>query len=445
MEQWGIAHDPLENPLVPRTVRDRLEEKLDAIRNQSTPVFLKTYDEQARASADAADLRRAHGMTHSPLDGVIVSVKDLFDVQGDVTTAGSIILKDQPPATQNAPVVQRLLQAGAVIIGRTNMSEFAFSGVGINPHYGTPGNAADKSRVPGGSSSGAGVSATEGTSQIAIGTDTGGSIRIPAALNGCVGFKPSAQRVPKAGAFPLSWMLDSVGPLAKSVADCFAADSVLAGRPFEKLIGADLGAVTLGLPDGPLQSIIAPDVHAAFEKARDRLARAGVRFVTFPYADLVERLDRMQGTMPLAAIEAAAVHASFLDGRKGDYDPRVHARISGGRQATAVEYILKARERAALIAEFNQRMENIDALFTPSTAITAPTIAETNASDEAFFATNGKLLRITMLGNLLDTCGVSLPAPDITGMPVGLLLSAVNGQDIRLLKIAAAVEKALQG
>jgi len=427
-----------------RTVRDRLEEKLDAIKNQSTPVFLKTYDDQARAAADAADKRRAHGMVHSPIDGVIVSVKDLFDVQGDVTTAGSIILKSQPPAAHNAPVVQRLLQAGAVIIGRTNMSEFAFSGIGINPHYGTPGNAADKSKVPGGSSSGAGVSATEGTSQIALGTDTGGSIRIPASLNGCVGFKPSAQRVPKAGAFPLSWTLDSVGPLAKTVADCFAADTVLTGRPFEKLIGADLGSVTLGLPDGALSSIISPEVQAAFEKAREKLARAGVRFVSFPYADLIERMDRMQGSLPIAGIEAAAVHAAFLDSRKADYDQRVYARITAGAKASAVEYILKIRERNALIAEFNQRMENVDALFTPATAITAPSIAETDASDEAFFAVNGKLLRITMYGNLLDTCGVSLPAPEVSGMPVGLLLSAVNGHDIRLLKIAAAVEKALQ-
>src|SRR3954471_23683870 len=212
--------------------RDRLEAILDRIaRGQSGEhVFLKLYPEAARAAADAADARRQAGLSLGPLDGAIISIKDLFDVAGEVTTAGSKLRRDAAPASADAPVVTRLRRAGAVVIGKTNMVEFAFAGIGLNPHFGTPGNAADRSRIPGGSSSGAGVSVAEGTSDISIGSDTGGSVRIPAAFNGIVGFKPTAKRVPLEGAFPLSYSLDSIGPLARTVRDCAHADAVMAGE-----------------------------------------------------------------------------------------------------------------------------------------------------------------------------------------------------------------------
>jgi len=214
------------------TIRDKLEpilERLDA-RAADERVFVRLYREAARAAADAADARRHAGVSLSPLDGTVVSIKDLFDVAGETTLAGSIALRDRPPAVRDATIVRRLRQAGAVILGKTNMVEFAYSGLGLNPHYGTPGNAADPLRIPGGSSSGAGVTVAEGTSEISIGSDTGGSVRIPAALNGVVGFKPTAHRVPLDGAFPLSPSLDSIGPLALSVQNCASTDAVMAGE-----------------------------------------------------------------------------------------------------------------------------------------------------------------------------------------------------------------------
>jgi len=212
------------------SVRETVEERLARIAEGAPAVFPRLYAEQARAAADAADARRRDGISLGPLDGAMVSIKDLFDVAGETTRAGSILLADAAPARTDAPVVARLRRAGAVILGKTNMSEFAFSGLGLNPHYGTPGNAADPACIPGGSSSGAGVSVGQGTSDIAIGSDTGGSVRIPASLNGVVGFKPTARRVPLEGAFPLSYALDSLGPLARTVADCAAADAVMAGE-----------------------------------------------------------------------------------------------------------------------------------------------------------------------------------------------------------------------
>jgi aspartyl-tRNA(Asn)/glutamyl-tRNA(Gln) amidotransferase subunit A len=197
------------------TIRDKLEGILARLAQRAADerVYLRLYENAARAAADAADARKRTGVSLGPLDGAIVSIKDLFDIAGETTTAGSVVLRDAPAAQRDAAVVRRLRQAGAVIIGKTNMVEFAFSGLGLNPHYGTPGNAADPERIPGGSSSGAGVSVAERTSDISIGSDTGGSVRIPAALNGVVGFKPTAHRVPLDGAFPLSQSLDSIGPL----------------------------------------------------------------------------------------------------------------------------------------------------------------------------------------------------------------------------------------
>ncbi|RUZ67225.1 amidase family protein, partial [Mesorhizobium sp. M7A.F.Ca.US.007.01.1.1] len=215
-----------------QSVRDHLETILArlAARAGEERVFTKLYAEAARAAADASDARSQAGVTLGPLDGTIVSIKDLFDVAGEPTTAGSLMLKTAAPPLRDAAIVSRLRQAGAVITGKTNMTEFAFTAIGDNQHFGTPGNAVDASRIPGGSSSGAGVSVGEGTSEISIGSDTGGSIRIPASLNGVVGFKPTARRVPLAGAFPLSATLDSIGPLARTVAQCAAADAVMAGE-----------------------------------------------------------------------------------------------------------------------------------------------------------------------------------------------------------------------
>src|SRR3954470_23687766 len=262
------------------SARDRLEQALARIadpKGEGARACLTIYTEAARAAADAADARAKSDISLGPLDGAIVTIKDLFDVAGGPTRAGSRIMADAPPAKADAPIVRRLRAAGAVIVAKTNMTEFAFSGVGMNPHYGTPGNPADRTRVPGGSSSGAAVAAADGMCEIAIGTDTGGSTRIPAALCGIVGYKPSKWRVPTDGAFPLSFTLDSIGPLARSVADCARGDAVLAGEDYTPLKPAPVAGLRLGVPRGFLSTEWDNTVGTRFGAARKKLMDAGAR------------------------------------------------------------------------------------------------------------------------------------------------------------------------
>ncbi|MCJ2136741.1 amidase [Methylobacterium sp. J-026] len=426
------------------SVRDTVEARLARIAAGDPAVFTRLYPGAARAAADAADARRRDGVALGPLDGAIVSIKDLFDVAGETTRAGSVLLADADPAQADAPVVARLRRAGAVILGKTNMSEFAFSGLGLNPHYGTPGNAADPERIPGGSSSGAGVSVGQGTSDIAIGSDTGGSVRIPAALNGVVGFKPTARRVPLAGAFPLSYALDSLGPLARTVADCAAADAVMAGEEPLPLEAFPLAGLRIGVPRGVLFTETEPLVAEAFERALAALSRAGARVADHPIDDLLAAMDAALPDGSIAAIEAAAIHADWLDSRAGCYDPRVHRRIVAGRSASAAGYVRTLRRRAALIAALDGHLAPLDVLALPATAATAPRIAPLEADDAAFLAANRLMLRNTAFGNFFDLTGLSLPMPGLA-RPAGLMLLARNGQDRRLLAIGAGIEAALAG
>src|SRR5208282_5553394 len=261
--QWRHERErrhPLDAPMKPLSCRDRLEQALSRIADpngEGVRACLSVYADTARGAADAADARAAHGVSRGPLDGAIVSIKDLFDVAGEPTRAGSKILAEEAaPASVDAVVVRRLREAGAVIVAKTNMTEFAYSAVGANPHFGTPGNPSDRGRVPGGSSAGAAVAVADGMCEIAIGSDTGGSVRIPAALCGIVGFKPSRQRIPTEGAFPLSFTLDSIGPLGRSVADCAKADAVMAGEDFAPLEPVPLADLRFGLAEGlPLEGL----------------------------------------------------------------------------------------------------------------------------------------------------------------------------------------------
>ncbi|GAN49951.1 amidase [Methylobacterium radiotolerans] len=426
------------------SVRETVEERLARIAEGDPAVFTRLYAEQARAAADAADARRRDGISLGPLDGAMVSIKDLFDVAGETTRAGSILLADAAPARTDAPVVARLRRAGAVILGKTNMSEFAFSGLGLNPHYGTPGNAADPACIPGGSSSGAGVSVGQGTSDIAIGSDTGGSVRIPASLNGVVGFKPTARRVPLEGAFPLSYALDSLGPLARTVADCAAADAVMAGEEPAPLEALAVAGLRIGVPRGLLFTETEGPVAEAFERVLSRLSRAGARIADHPIDDHLAAMDAALPDGSLAAIEAAAIHADWLDSAADRYDPRVHRRIVAGRGATAAGYIRTMRRRAALIAAFDRYLAPLDVLALPATATTAPLTAPLAADDAAFLAANRLMLRNTAFGNFFDLTGLSLPMPDLP-RPAGLMLLARHGQDRRLLAIGAGIEAALAG
>jgi aspartyl-tRNA(Asn)/glutamyl-tRNA(Gln) amidotransferase subunit A len=415
--------------------------RLDA-RSSEERVFLRVYEDSARAAADAADARRRNGMSLGPVDGTVVSIKDLLDVAGEPTTAGSILLRDAAPASRDATVVRRLRQAGAVILGKTNMVEFAFSGLGLNPHYGTPGNAADPNRIPGGSSSGAGVSVAEGTSAISIGSDTGGSVRIPAALNGTVGFKPTARRVPLDGAFPLSYSLDSLGPLARTVQDCATADAIMAGEEPATLSGFPVSGLRVGIPRGRLLSDTEPLVDRAFDASLKALSRAGALIVDHDIEDLLDRMAQATARTSIASVEAAEIHADWLVKRAGEFDPRVQGRIALSSSVAAPEYIRMMRQRAALIAMMDERLAPVDVLALPTTPVVAPPIGPLLSDDELYRQTNLLVLRNPMIANQFDLTSISLRIPD-TSLPVGLMLFARHGQDRRLLQIAAGIETIL--
>jgi len=326
------------------------------------------------------------------------------------------------------------------------MTEFALGAIGANPHFGTPGNPRDRARIPGGSSSGAAVTVGDGMAEIAIGSDTGGSVRIPAALCGIVGFKPSRQRVPTTGAFPLSTSLDSIGPLARSVADCakafvVMADAVTAGEDFAPLAAAPLAGLRFGVVQGfPLENLD-PTVGQAFAAATERLQRAGVR-VTHEAISLLDDMRQVNAYGGIVQPEACAIHRDRLKRRAADIDPNVRVRIERGCAMSAADYIgmLYARER--LVRAMDGWLAGFDALIMPTAGIVAPTIAEV-ADPEVFAARNSMLLRNTSIGNFFDLCGVSLPLP--ASLPVGLMLLARNGHDHALLRIAAGVETLFAG
>jgi aspartyl-tRNA(Asn)/glutamyl-tRNA(Gln) amidotransferase subunit A len=426
------------------TSRTLVEEALDRIADpagEGKRVFVKVYAEAARAAAEAQDRLRAAGYVASPLAGIPVSIKDLFDVAGEVTLAGSRALDDAPPAKTDAPIVARLKAAGAVVIGRTNMTEFAFSGVGINPHYGTPGNPYDRGLIPGGSSAGAPVSVADGMAAVAIGTDTGGSVRIPAALCGLVGFKPTQYRVPRDGATPLSTTLDSIGPIGVSVACCALTDAVMAGEPAEAPVPISPGGLRLGVPQTVMLDDLEAPVAAAFERAVSRLSRAGARITELPL-DMLSDYTRIniKGGLPVA--EAFAWHEKLLERRGQDYDPRIRTRIARGREMTAAEYIRLVDQRADFIRRFDAETEAYDALVMPTVPMTAPPVAAF-AHDEEYARLNIKLLRSTSIINFLDRCALSLPIEPPGTAPVGLMVVGRHGEDRRLLAIGSGIEIAL--
>jgi aspartyl-tRNA(Asn)/glutamyl-tRNA(Gln) amidotransferase subunit A len=418
--------------------RDRLEQALAHIadpKGEGARACLTVYADAARAAADAADARAARGASLGPFDGTIVSIKDLFDVAGEPTRAGSKILAEEAaPAKADAKVVQRLRAAGAVIIAKTNMTEFAFSGIGANPHFGTPGNPRDRTRVPGGSSAGAPISVADGMCDIAIGTDTGGSVRIPASLCGLVGFKPSRQRVPTDGAFPLSTTLDSVGPIGKSVADCAAADAVMAGEEILPLEPIALAGLRFGVAEGLPLDRLDDTVAAAFALAVKRLDDAGAR-VTHETLALFDDMGEINAKGGISPYEACAIHRDRMNRRAGDIDPNVRDRIARGCATSAADYADMVRQRGRLVQGMDARLATLDALLMPTTSIVAPTIAEV-AHSKTFAARNAAVLRNTAIINFFDLCAISLPLQ--AALPVGLMLIARNGHDHRLLRVAAA-------
>jgi aspartyl-tRNA(Asn)/glutamyl-tRNA(Gln) amidotransferase subunit A len=425
------------------TSRRLVEECLARIgdpKGEGARTFLKVHAETARAAADYHDQLRAHGVRLGPWAGIPVSIKDLFDMAGDVTTAGSKVLRGQPPAGTDCPAVARVRAAGFIPIGRTNMTEFAYSGLGLNPHYGTPLNPFERlrRRAPGGSSSGAAVSIVEQMAYGALGTDTGGSCRIPAAFCGIVGFKPTARRVPLSGVFPLSQTLDSVGPLAASVACCAALDAVLADEPAAALDASGVRGRRFAVPTHyALDSL---DTHVArnFERALRELSGAGAEVSEIPLAELDELPDinRKGG---FSGPEAYALHRERLETQGALYDPRVLVRLQRGREQTAADYLDLIRARADLQRRIDKPLAEFDAVLLPTTPIIAPLLQDLE-SDEAYLLTNQLALRNTSIANFLDRCAISIPCHEGGTAPVGLMLMGSHGGDRRMLGIAAAVE-----
>jgi aspartyl-tRNA(Asn)/glutamyl-tRNA(Gln) amidotransferase subunit A len=424
----------------------RLEQALAAIEaagDEGRRIFTQVYADQAREAAQAADARASRGQALSPIDGRIVSIKDLFDVAGETTTAGSALLRGSPAASSDATIVQRLRSAGAVIVGKTNMTEFAFSGIGINPHYGTPGNAHDVTRIPGGSSSGAGVSVARGMAEIAIGSDTGGSVRIPSALNGLTGFKPTQSRVPRTGAFPLSFSLDTVGPLARSVMDCARTDAVLAAEAWRPLPQRTLRGLRIGVPRGLLFSQVEDTVLAAVEAALSSFAAAGARVGDESLDEWLGAPFQLQERGTLVAAEAAYIHRANIEPRAAEYDPVVLGRIRRGMTLDAATYVGIQQARAQLQAALDTRLADLDVLVLPTVPFVAPRI-DALADEAAFNQANGLVLRNPSVFNFYDLPALSLPLPRATGeLPVGLMVVGRRGEDHALLGVAAALEALL--
>lgn len=422
------------------TSRKLTEEALARIADaagEGKRAFVKVWHDQALAAAEASDLQRKAGLVASPLAGLPVSIKNLCDVAGETTLAGSKALDDAPPAKADAPVVARLRAAGAVIVGSTNMSEFAFSGVGFNPHYGTPGNPADRTRVPGGSSSGAAVSVADRMAVAALGTDTGGSVRIPAAVCGIVGFKPTARRVPIDGVVPLSTSLDSIGPLANSVEDCAIVDAVFAAEPIDVPEAMPLAGLRLAVPNHFAMDDLDPVVAKAFERALKALAARGVRIDHIDLPQLNE-LPAINAKGGFAASEAYAWHRELIARRGNVYDPLVAPRIMRGKEMSAADYIDLLGKRADLCRRVSAITSNYDAVAMPTCAIVAPTLDEVSTA-EGFTKKNMLLLRNTTVGNFLDRCGISLPCHAAGELPVGFMLMGEAMADRRVLAMARSV------
>lgn len=425
-----------------------LDACIDAARSSANRhTFIRTSFEAAAVTAGEVDALRASGGPVPPLAGLAVSVKDLFDVRGEVTTAGSTMLAKNAPATADCPAVARLRRAGAALIARTNMSEFAFSGVGINPHFGTPPNPATaaldaQARIPGGSTSGGAVSVATGAAWAALGSDTGGSIRIPAALQGLVGFKNTARLTPTEGAVPLSTTLDTACAITRSVRDAVLLHEVLADQRVT-LSGRPPAELRLAVPTNWMLDALDATVRDAFERSLATLRAAGAHIEEIALAPLADIAD-INATGGFSPAEAWAWHRALLAEHEAEYDPRVALRIRRGASMSAADYIDLLHARMHWIADMAVAMRGFDAMLSPTVPCVAPPIAPLLADDTAFFATNALLLRNPAVVNLLDGCALSLPCQAPDEMPVGLMVWSGAMQDDTVLDVSLAIEAALR-
>jgi aspartyl-tRNA(Asn)/glutamyl-tRNA(Gln) amidotransferase subunit A len=440
-----LAEDLESGRISARKLVDQCLARIADASGEGARVFIHIDTEAAIEAAEAMDRLREVRAAPSAYAGIPVSIKDLFDIKGQVTRAGSRALDDSPPAEADAPVVARLRRAGFVVIGRTNMTEFAYSGIGINPHYGTPKGAWQRSvgHVPGGSSSGAAVSIVDGMAYGALGTDTGGSCRIPAAFNGIVGFKPTQRRVPLDGGVPLSFSLDSFGPIARTVGCCAVLDAVLADEPFVPLQPRPIKGMRLAVPTTTVLDELDEAVAQTFDRALETLSRQGALIERIAVPEFLD-VATMNAKGGFSAAESYAWHR-YLIASKGDiYDPRVASRIMRGESQSAADYVDLLGARRSLIARIAVRLAPYDAIILPTTANTPPRIADL-ADDKAFTRANLLALRNCSLINVIDGCGISLPAHREGDVPVGLMLAASGGADRRIFELAAGMEAVVRG
>ena len=435
---------------------ERMLARAEDAAGEGPRVFRKIYAERARAQAIAFDACRKTGLTSlqlGSLAGIPISIKDLFDIAGEVTTAGSVVLDDRPPASRDAPAIERLRRAGAILIGRTNMTEWAYGAVGANGHFGTPRCVWDRAadggagRIPGGSTSGGAISVTDGMAAATIGSDTGGSVRIPAALNGLAGFKPTARRVPLDGAYPLS-RLDSIGPLAHSAGDCVLLDALMAGEEaaVESLGGLPLRGVRLGVCRNQLQDGLDPEIAQPFERALSRLSAAGAQLIDFTWSELDE-YAAINSKGGFSAAECHARHRHLLETRSSEIDPWVIVRLAPGAKQTAADYIELTAARSDWIARSETRFAAFDALIAPTVPVVAPRIkpiTDDLATLGEYFKANSAVLRNCQFINFLDGCGLTLPIHDPERAPAGLMIAGPAMSDQRVLAIGLAAEAQLR-
>ncbi len=428
-----------------RSLVDAALERIADPAGEGSRAFVAVHASAARVAADAIDTLRHHGLAPSPWAGIPITIKDLFDEKGHVTRAGSLALSDAAPAAANALVVTRLQRLGFIVIGRTNMVEFAFSGLGVNPHYGTPKSPWDRAtgRLPGGSSSGAAVAAADYMGFGGLGTDTGGSCRIPAAMCGIVGYKPTAKRVPQEGVLPLSFSLDSVGPLARSVECCHLLDAVISGNPNpQPLAHRSVAGQRFAVPRGTfLLDGMDDHVAASFDRALAKLSAAGARIelLDIPEIGAIPGLNASGG---FTAAEAYAWHQSLIARKRDEYDPNILVRIMRGEKMPASDYVKALQGRQRICAAVARRTAPFDALLMPTCPVVPPAIADV-AEQAEYNRINMLLLRNTAVGNFLDRCSISLPCQEAGTAPVGLMLTGEHGADEALFHSAAAVEAAL--
>ena len=440
----GLAADLAAGRTSSRALTQACLDRIDDPEGEGRRTFLHVDRSAVLAQADAIDLLRSRGAAPSPYAGIPLSIKDLFDIAGQVTRAGSTALADRPAATQDAAAVARLRRAGFILIGRTNMTEFAFSGIGLNPHYGTPRNPWERAqgRIPGGSSSGAAVSVTDGMAHAALGTDTGGSCRIPAAFTGLVGYKPTARRVPLTGALPLSSSLDSIGPIARSVACCATLDAVLANEILPDLGAPSLAGVRFAVPKNYVLEKMDAHVASHFERSLQRISAAGAHIAALEIPELAE-IPTINANGGLPASESYRWHRTLLESSAASYDPRVRVRIQRGATQSAVDYIELLAARRAFITAVERRIARFDALLMPTTPVIPPAIAALE-SDDAFFKMNGLILRNPSVINLLDGCAISIPNHEAGEPPTGLMLACRGSLDHQLFRYAAAAENVVR-